>query len=128
MSLVVMRMETSLLSHTAIVDESVVIDENLFDGELSESADLQEAYNKVCKVVAKDAMNVDLDLKKIASLELDKKNLLLKLFDANELSNKARTKNILFLDKVKNLELELFVAREKTNMSISSKLNHMLSI
>ena len=72
--------------------------------------------------------NVDLGLKKIAFLELDKKNLLLKLFDANELSNKARTKNILFLDKVKNLELELFVAREKTNMSISSKLDHMLSI
>ena len=113
---------------TTIVDENVVIDENLFDGELSESADLQEAYNKLCKVVAKDAMNVDLGLKKIASLELDKKNLLLKLFDANELSNKARTKNILFLDKVKNLELELFVAREKTNMFVSSKLDHMLSI
>ena len=35
-------------------------------------------------VATKDAMNVDLGLKKIASLELDKKNLL-KLFDANEL-------------------------------------------
>ena len=55
-----------------------MIDENLFDGELSKSADLQEAYNKFCKVVAKDAMNVDLGLKKIASLELDKKNLLVK--------------------------------------------------
>ena len=47
-----------------IVDESVVIDENLFDGELSENADLQEAYNKLCKVVAKDVINVDLGLKK----------------------------------------------------------------
>ena len=64
-----------------IVDESVVVDKNPFDGELSENADLQEAYNKLCKVAAKDAMNVDLGLKKIASLELDKKNLL-KLFDA----------------------------------------------
>ena len=69
---------------TAIVDESVVIDENLFGGELSENADLQEAYNKLCKVAAKDAMNVDLGLKKNASLELDKKNLLLKLFKAND--------------------------------------------
>ena len=29
-------------------------------------------------------MNVELGLKKIESLELDKKNLLIKLFDANE--------------------------------------------
>ena len=29
-------------------------------------------------------MNVDLSLQKIASLELDKKNLLLKLFQAND--------------------------------------------
>ena len=58
---------------TAIVDESVAVEENLFDGELSEDADLQETYNKFCKVAAKDAMSVDLGLKKIASLELDKK-------------------------------------------------------
>ena len=30
-------------------------------------------------------MNVELGLKKIESLELDKKNLLVKLFDVNEL-------------------------------------------
>ena len=70
---------------TAIVNENVLVDENPSARELSKNADLQEAYNKFCKVAAKDAMNVDLDLKKIASLELDKKILLLKLFDANEL-------------------------------------------
>ena len=64
---------------TAVVDESIVVEENPSDGELSESVDLQEAFNTLCKVVAKDAMNVDLDLKKIASLELDKKNLFLKI-------------------------------------------------
>ena len=89
---------------------------------------LQEAYNKLCKVVAKDAMNVDLGLQKIASLKLDKKNLLLKLFDANELLDKVKTENILLLDKVKNLELELYVAREQTNRTASFKLEHMLSI
>ena len=68
-------------------------------------------------------MNVDLALKKIASLELDKKNYPLKLFDANKLINK-----VLLLDKVKNLELELSIAREQTNRSTSSKLEHMLSI
>ena len=47
---------------TVVVNESVVADENPFDGELSESADLQESYNKLCKVAAKDAMNVDLGL------------------------------------------------------------------
>ena len=73
-------------------------------------------------------MNVDLGLKKIASLELDKKNLLLKFFDANELINKVKTENMLLLNKVKNLELELSVAREQTNRSASSKLDHMLSI
>ena len=51
---------------TTIVDESVVVDENPYDGELSENVDLQEAYNKFCKVAVKDAMNVDIGLKKIA--------------------------------------------------------------
>ena len=60
-------------------------------------------------------MNIELGLKKIASLELDKKNLLIKLFDATELLNNVKTENMLLLDKVKNLELELSVAREQTN-------------
>ena len=89
---------------------------------------MQEAYNKFRKIVVKDAMNVDLGLQKIASLKLDKKNLLLKLFDANELLDKVKTENMLLLDKVKNLEFELSVAREHTNRTTSSKLQHMLSI
>ena len=68
-------------------------------------------------------MNVELGLKKIESLELDKKNLLVKLFDANELLKNVKTENILLLDKVKSLELDLFVAK-----SASSKLDQMLSI
>ena len=36
--------------------------------------------------------------------------------------------NMLLLEKVKNLELELSVAREQTNRSTSSKLDHMLSV
>ena len=57
-------------------------------------------------------MNVELDLKKIASLELEKKILLVKLFDANDLLNNVKTENMLLLDRVKNLELKLSVARE----------------
>ena len=68
-------------------------------------------------------MNVELVLKKIESLELDKKNLLVKLFDANELLNSVKTENMLLLDKVKLLELDLSVAR-----SASSKLDRMLSV
>ena len=99
---------------TAVVNESVYTKENPFDGELSEDADLQEAYNKLCKVAAKDVMNVELGLKKIASLQLDKKNLLAKLFDANDLLNNVKTENMLLLDKVKNLELELSIC-QRTN-------------
>ena len=51
----------------------------------------------------------------------------MKLFDANELLDKVKTKNML-LEKVKNLELKLSVAREQTNRTASSKLEHMLSI
>ena len=97
----------------AVIDESVTVKENPSDGELFEDVDLQEAYNKFCKVSAKDAMSVDLGLKKIASLELDKKNLLVKLFDTIELLNNVKTKNMLLLDKVKNLELELSAARNQ---------------
>ena len=113
---------------TAVVNESVSAEENPSDGELFEDANLQETYNKLCKVAAKDAMNVELGLKKIASLELDKKILLVKLFDAIELLNNVKTGNMLLLDKVKNLEHEVSVAREQSNKSASSKLDHMLSV
>ena len=108
---------------TTVVNESISAEENPSDGELSKDVDLQGAYNKLCKVTAKDAMNVELGLKKIESLELDKKNLLVKLFDANELLNNVKTENMLLLDKVKSLELDLSVAR-----SASSKLDQMLSV
>ena len=52
----------------------------------------------------------------------------MKLFDTNELLDKVKTENMLLLDKVKNLELELSIAREQTNMTDGSKLEHMLSI
>ena len=58
---------------TAVVNKSVSAEENPSDGEFSEDVDLQEVYNKLCKVAAKDAISVELGLKKIASLELDKK-------------------------------------------------------
>ena len=73
-------------------------------------------------------MSVHLSLKKIATLELEKRNLLLNLLDANELVNKVKTKNMMLLDKIKNLELELYVAREHTNRFASSKVDHMLSV
>ena len=70
-------------------------------------------------------MSVELGLKKIASLELDKRNLLVNLFDATELLNNVKTENMLLLKK---LEHELSVAREQTDRSTSSKLDHMLSV
>ena len=68
-------------------------------------------------------MNVELGLKKIESLELEKKNLLVKLVDANDLLNNVKTENMFLLDKVKSLELDLSVAR-----TASSKLDQMLSV
>ena len=68
-------------------------------------------------------MNVELGLYKIKFLELDKKNLFVKLFDANELLKNVKIENILLLDKVKSLELDLSVAR-----SASSKLDQLLGV
>ena len=113
---------------TVVVNESVSTKENPSNRELSEDANLQEAYNKLCKVAAKDAMNIELGLKKIASLELEKKILFVKLFDANDLLNNVKTKNMLLLEKVNNLEHELSVTREQTDKSASSKLDHMLNV
>ena len=113
---------------TTVVNESDLVKENPSDGELSKCADLQEAYDKLCKVVTKDAMSADLALKKIATLEHEKKNFLLNLLDTNELVNKVKAENIMLLDKIKNLELELPIVREQTNRYASSKLDHMLSI
>ena len=64
------------LTTTAMVDEYVVVDESPSYEELSENANLQEAYNKLGKIATKDAMNANLALKKIDTLELEKKNLL----------------------------------------------------
>ena len=58
---------------TTIVSETKTTDENPSDGELSKNADLQEAYNKFCKIAAKDAMSVDLGLKKITPLNRRRK-------------------------------------------------------
>ena len=92
-----------IFTATVVVDESVMVEENPSYRELSECADLQEAFNRLCKVVAKDAISVNLGLKKLASLELEKKNLLLKLFDANNLIDMVKTENIMLLDKIKNI-------------------------
>ena len=97
---------------TAVVSEIETANENPSNGELSKNVDLQEAYNKLYKIAAKDAMSVESGLKKINTLEQEKKNLLLKLFDANELLNSVKIENMFLLEKVKSFELELFVARE----------------
>ena len=70
-------------------------------------------------------MSADLGLKKIVILEQEKKKLLLNLFDANELVNKVKVENIKLVEKVKDLELELSIAREQSNRSASSKLDHI---
>ena len=113
---------------TAVVSEIETANENPSDGELSENTDLQEAYNKLCKIAAKDAMSVELWLKKINTLEQEKKNLLLKLFDANELLNFVNIENMTLLEKVKSLELELSVAKEQIDRTSTSKLDDMLNI
>ena len=113
---------------TSVVSEIETVDENPSNGELSENVDLQEAYNKLCKIPAKDATSVESDLKKINTLEQEKKNLLLKLFDANELLNFVNIENMSLLEKVKSLELELSVVREQIDRTSTSKLNEILHV
>ena len=50
-------------------------------------------------------MNVELGLKKIKSLELEKKNLLVKLFDANDLLNNVKMKTCFCLIRLKHWNL-----------------------
>lgn len=73
-------------------------------------------------------MSVELGLKKINTLEQEKKNLLLKLFDANELLNSVKIENMSLLEKVKSLELELSVTREQIDITSTCKLNEMLHV
>ena len=113
---------------TPVVSEYEIIGENLSDGELSENVDLQEAYNKLCKIVAKDAMNVDLGFKKINTFEQKKKILLVKLFNANELITSVKIENMFLIEKVKSLESELFVAGEKLDRTSTSKLDNMFNV
>ena len=96
--------------------------------ELSENADLQETYNKLYKIAAKDAISVDLWLKKINTLEQENKNLLLKLFDVNELLNSIKIENKALIEKVKSLEFELSVTREQLDKASISKLDDMLNV
>ena len=96
----------------AVVSEIETANENPSDEELSKNVDLQEAYNKLYKIAAEDAMSVESGLTKINTLEQEKKNLLLKLFDANELLNFVKIENMFLLENVKSFELELSVTRE----------------
>ena len=54
--------------------------------------------------------------------------MLLKLFNANELLNSVKIENMSLLEKVKSLELELFVAREQIDRTSTSKLDEMLHV
>ena len=58
-------------------------------------------------------MSIDLGLKKIASLELEKKNLPVKLFDANELLNNVKTENMLCLIKFRIWNLNYLLLKNK---------------
>ena len=49
---------------TTVVSKIKTIDDNPSDGELSNNANLQEACSKLCKIVAKDAISVELGLKR----------------------------------------------------------------
>lgn len=73
----------------------------------------------------KDAMNVDLSLKKIDTLELETKNLLIKQFDANELINAVKIKNMPLTEKVRELGTYLNVVREQHSRTSSSKLDNV---
>ena len=95
---------------TAIVGEPKIVEENPFNGELSENVDLQETYNKLYQIVEKDEMNVDLKLKKIDTLQHEKKNLLIKLYDANELITAIKIENMSLIEKIKCLECEFQLA------------------
>uniref|UniRef100_A0A7N2L7E5 Gag-pol polyprotein n=1 Tax=Quercus lobata TaxID=97700 RepID=A0A7N2L7E5_QUELO len=92
------------------------------------TAIVEGAYNKLCKIVAKDAMSVELGLKKINTPEQEKKNFLLKLFDANELLNSVKIENMSLLEKVKSLELKLSISREQIDRTSTSKLDEMLHV
>ena len=122
--------EGNFMAFTAIteVSDSKIVDENPSYGKLSENANLQEAYNNLCKIAAKDTMNVELGLKMINNLEQEKKILLVKLFDANELITTIKIKNMSLVEKVRNLDFELFVTRKKLDRTSTSKLDNMLNV
>ena len=86
--------------------------------------------HSVCglSITTKDAINVDLGLKQIDTLDHEKKNILVKLFDANELITAMKIENMSLIEKVKSLEFELLVTREQIGRTSSSKLDNMLSV
>ena len=98
---------------TDVVGESEIVEENQSDGKLSKNADLQEAYNKLCKIATKDAMNVNQGLKNINTLEHEKKNLSVKLFDANVLIIAVKIENMSLIKKVKILDLNYLLLKNK---------------
>ena len=61
-------------------------------------------------------------------LSLKRKICLLNCFNANDLLNNVKTENMLLLDKIKNLELELSVAREQIDRFASCKFDHILCV
>ena len=113
---------------TPLVSEFEIVGENPFDGKFSKNADLQDSYNKLCKIAAKDAKNVDLGLKKIDILKQKKKILLVKLFDTNELITSVKIENMSLIEKFKSLESELSIAKEQLDRTSTSKLDNILNV
>ena len=67
-------------------------------------------------------------MKNIDTLEHEKKNLLVKLFDANELKTTVNIENMSLIEKVNSLEFELLVAREQLDRISTFKLDNMLNV
>ena len=67
-------------------------------------------------------------MKKIDTLEHEKKNLLVKFFDFNELINAVKIENMSLIEKDKSLETELHVVREQLDRTSSSKLDNILNV
>lgn len=88
---------------------------------------MQEVYNKLCKIAAKNAINVDLGLKKIDTLEQEK-NKLVKLFDANELIIAVKIEMMSLIENAKSLESKFLIVRDQIDRTSTFKLNNMLNV
>ena len=110
-----------------VIVESASDNENSSNDEVPKKMTFQEAYDKICTEFIKSKKTSHLCRKQLNEVKTEKAEMLIKIDEITRLVETLVVENTSLEEKVKNLEVELSLARTQIERMSSAKLNEVLS-